>query len=89
MQLLRQTTGKAGIPCVHVDQIGIHVVGDLQVNAEGLQCGIGVLQLGRNVIAHQVKRAFRIGSGNGRNVSGGARPVERAYRHIDTLRQNL
>lgn len=63
-----------GVPCstwpcsppsrhtsVRVDDVGVHIIGDLQINAEGLQCGVGISQLRRRVIA-DLQAALSIGS---------------------------
>ena len=90
VQHLGQVAGQAGVPCVCVDDIGVNVVGNLQIHAESLQCGVGVSQLRRRVIADDLQAALSIGSiRDSRNVRLGALAVKRTHGHVNALGQNL
>ena len=89
MQHFGKIAGKTCIPCMRMDDVGINVVGDLQIDTKRLQRTVRILKLLRHVVADDRERPFRVGSGNRGNVGGRARPVECADRHIDTFRQHL
>ena len=87
VQLLRETPGQTGIPCVHMHQIRIDIIGDLQVDSERLQCAVGVSKLSGGIVADQIQRALGI-AGDGGNIGAGARAVERAHGHVDAFGQH-
>ena len=73
-----------------VDDIGVNVVGNLQIHAESLQCGVGVSQLGRRVIADDLQAALSIGSiRDSRNVRLGALAIKRTNGYVDALGKHL
>ena len=73
-----------------VDDIGVNVVGNLQIHAESLQCGVGVSQLRRRVIADDLQAALGIsGIGNRGDISLSALAVKRTHGHVNALGQNL
>ena len=75
---------------MRVDDVGVHIIGDLQINAEGLQCGVGISQLRRRVIADDLQAALSIGSiRDSRNVRLSALAIKRTHGHVNALGQNL
>ena len=89
VQLLGQTAGQAGVPGVGVDDVGVDVVGDLQIHAERLDRAVRVLEFGRGVIADDLEAALGVVAGDGRHVGLGTRAVEGAHGHVDALGQHL
>ena len=90
VQHLGQVAGQAGVPCVCVDDIGVNVVGDLQIHAEGLQCRIGIGKLGRRIVSDNLQTALGIsGIGNRGDISLGALAIKRTHGHVNALGQNL
>ena len=89
VQLLGQTAGQAGVPGVGVDDVGVDVVGDLQIHAERLDRAVRVLEFGRGVIADDRQAALGIAAGDGRHIGLRARAVERAHGHVDAFGQDL
>ena len=75
---------------MRVDDVGVHIIGDLQINAEGLQCGGGISQLRRRVIADDLQAALSIGSiRDSRNVRLGALAIKRTNGYVDALGKHL
>ena len=90
VQHLGHVARQAGIPGVRVDDVGVHIIGDLQINAEGLQCGVGISQLRRRVIADDLQAALSIGSiRDSRNVRLGALAIKRTNGYVDALGKHL
>ena len=90
VQHLGEVSGQARIPGVRVGDVGVDVVGYLQINAEGLQRRIRVGQLRGRSVAHDLQAALRRAiSGDGGYIGFGARSVERTDGHVDPLGQHL
>ena len=90
VQHLGQVAGQAGVPCVCVDDIGVNVVGNLQIHAEGLQCRIGIGKLGRRIVSDNLQTALGIsGIGNRGDISLSALAIKRTHGHVNALGQNL
>ena len=71
VQHLGEVSGQARIPGVRVGDVGVDVVGYLQINAEGLQRRIRVGQLRGRSIAHDLQAALRRAiSGDHRHTAG-------------------
>mgnify|MGYP006875988082 CR=1 FL=1 len=73
-----------------VDDIGVNVVGNLQINAEGLQCRIGIGKLGRRIVSDNLQTALGIsGIGNRGDISLSALAIKRTNGHVDALGKHL
>lgn len=59
---------------MRMDDVGINVVGDLQIDAKRLQRTVRILKLFRHVVADDRERPFRVGSGNRGNVAAARGP---------------
>ena len=90
MQHLGQVAGQAGVPSVRMNNVGIHIVGNLQIHAEGLQCRIGIGKLGRRIVSDNLQTALGIsGIGNRGDISLSTLAIKRTHGHVNALGQNL
>ena len=89
VQHLGKVSGQACIPRVRVDNVGVHIVGDLQIDAERLQRAVCFLEFLGNVVSDDLERTFRIVTRDFGNLVFGTWSVKCTNRHIHTFRQNL
>ena len=90
VQHLGQVTSQAGIPSVRMNNVGIHIVGNLQIHAEGLQCRVGISELGRRIVSDDLQAALGIsGIGNRGDISLSTLAIKRTHGHVNALGQNL
>ena len=74
---------------VRVDNVGVHIVGDLQIDAERLQRAVCFLEFLGNVVSDDLERTFRIVTRDFGNLILGTWSVKRTDRHIHAFRQNF
>ena len=72
-----------------VDDVGVHVVGDLQVDAKCFQRAVRLLEFLGNVVPDDLERTFGIVARNLGNLILGTRSIKRTDRHIHAFRQNF
>ena len=89
VQHLGKVSGQACIPRVRVDNVGVHIVGDLQIDAERLQRAVCFLEFLGNVVSDDLERTFRIVTRDFGNLILGTWSVKRTDRHIHAFRQNF
>ena len=89
MQHLGKIPGKTCVPRMCVDNIGIDVVGHLQIDTERLQGAVRVPHFLRHVIADDLEGPLRIGARDLGNIGWRAWAVERPDGHIDPFRQHF
>ena len=90
VQHLGQVAGQAGVPGVRMNNVGIHIVGNLQIHAEGLQCRVGISELGRRIVSDDLQAALGIsGIGNRGDISLSTLAIKRTHGHVNALGQNL
>ena len=90
VQHLGQVAGQAGVPGVRMNNVGIHIVGNLQIHAEGLQCRVGISELGRRIVSDDLQAALGIsGIGNRGDISLSALAIKRTNGYVDALGKHL
>ena len=75
---------------MRMNNVGIHIVGNLQIHAEGLQCRVGISELGRRIVSDDLQAALGIsGIGNRGGISLSTLAIKRTHGHVNALGQNL